>query len=65
MYKEDLQSYLIEEAEYNEQEVKSMSPFELVDAYFTWNGVIGFTEDFLSVVSAAYDVELEGVDDLM
>ncbi len=63
MTREDLQDYLIEEAEYDKEDVMSMSAFELVDAYFTWNGVIGYTEDFLRAVCAAYDVTLEGVED--
>jgi len=63
MTREELQDYLIEEAELDEEEVLSMSDFELVDAYFTYNGVIGYTEDFLSVIGAAYDVTFDGVED--
>lgn len=56
---EELKTYLIEEAEYNEEEVENMTAYELVDAYFTYEGVIGFTYDLLSVVEAAYGVELD------
>lgn len=59
MTKEELQNYLIDEAEYAEEEVMEMSDFELVDSYFSYNGVIGYTADFLEVVAAAYGVEID------
>ena len=58
MTKEELQNYLIDEAEYAEEEVMEMSEFEVVDSYFSYNGVIGYTADFLEVVAAAYGVKL-------
>ena len=57
MTKEELQDYLIEEAEYSEQQVLSMSSFELLDAYLKYNGIIGYTYDIIGVVQAAYDIE--------
>ena len=55
----ELQDYLIEEAEYNEERVKRMSKYQLVDAYLKYNGIIGYTRDILEVVECAYGVELD------
>ena len=54
MTKDELKDYLVEEAEHSQEEVDNMSNFELVDAYLTWNGVIGFTEDIIDVVRHVY-----------
>lgn len=37
---------------------KCMTPFELVKVYLHWNGIIGYTDDILDVVEAAYHVKL-------
>lgn len=63
MTKEELQNFLIYEAEYDENEVENMTPFQLVDAYFSYEGVYGFTEDFLKATAAAYEVELSDLED--
>lgn len=55
---EQLKDYLVTEAEYEEQDVEDMTPFELVDAYMSWQGVIGYTQDFIEAVEAAYGVEI-------
>lgn len=57
MSKEDLKLYLVEEAEYTDDEVNCMTPAELVDAYLGWNGIINWTDDILQVVKAAYEIE--------
>jgi hypothetical protein len=59
MTKEDLQNFLIYEAEYSEDEVLAMSDYELVDNYLVWNGICGYTEDILEVIEAAFGVELD------
>lgn len=58
MNKEDLKLYLVEEAEYTEDDVNCMTAAELVDAYLGWNGIINWTDDILQVVKAAYEIEL-------
>ena len=58
MNKEDLKLYLVEEAEYTEDDVNCMTAAELVDAYLRWNGIINWTDDILQVVKAAYEIEL-------
>lgn len=52
MTKEQLKCYLTEEAEYTQQEVDNMDDYQLLDAYLTWNGIIGYTEDIIDVVKA-------------
>ena len=59
MTKGELQNYLIEEAEYEEEEVLAMSDYELVDNYLIYNGIIGYTGDIIDVIKAAYSVEIE------
>jgi len=54
--KEDLKTYLIEEAEINPNWVNRATPYQLVDAYFKYQGIIGFTDDIFAVVGAALDI---------
>lgn len=54
MTKEELKEYLVYEAEYSQEEVDNMSDYELVDNYLTYEGIIGYTQDILDVVAAAF-----------
>ena len=54
MTKDELKDYLVCEAGHTDAEVESMTDFELVDAYLTWNGIIGYTEDIVDVVRHAF-----------
>ena len=58
MMLEDIQSILIDEAEYDEQEVMEMSNYELIDNWLTWEGIIGYTEDIISAVLDVHGIEL-------
>ena len=51
---EDLKNYLIEEAEYKPTKVNNMTPEELFEAYLTWNGIIGYTQDIMEAYKAAF-----------
>lgn len=62
MTKDDIIATLIDDAEYDEQEVMNMTPYELIDKWLKWEGIIGYTEDILEAVSEVYDVEL--IDDV-
>ena len=59
MTKEQLQNYLIEEEELDEDEAMNATSYELVKGYLEWNGIIGYTIDIINVIEAAYNVELE------
>lgn len=62
MDKKDLKEYLVKETgNYTESEVDDMSNKELLDAYLTWNGLLGWTDNIIQVVEAAFDVELDDV----
>ena len=51
---EDLKNYLIEEAEYKPTKVNNMTREELFEAYLTWNGIKGYTQDYLEAYKAAF-----------
>lgn len=54
MTKEELKEYLVYEAEYSQEEVDNISNYELVDNYLTYEGIIGYTQDILDAVAAAF-----------
>ena len=51
---EDLKNYLIEEADYEPIQVNHMTREELFEAYLTWNGIIGYTQDIIEAYKAAF-----------
>ena len=51
---EDLKNYLIEEADYDITQLNNMTREELFDAYLTWNGIIGYTQDIIEAYKAAF-----------
>lgn len=51
---EDLKNYLIEEADYELIQVNNMTREELFEAYLTWNGIIGYTQDIIEAYQAAF-----------
>lgn len=51
---EDLKNYLIEEADYDLTQLNNMTREELFDAYLTWNGIIGYTQDIMEAYKAAF-----------
>lgn len=53
----DLQSYLVDEADFDVDEVLEMSPFDLVDEWLIYNGIIGYTSNIIDVVKAAFEDE--------
>jgi len=57
MTKQDLKDYLIEEAEFKPEWVNNATPYQLVDAYLKYNGIIGYTDDIFAAVGAALDIE--------
>lgn len=59
MTKEELKQYLIEECEYNESRVERMTPYEMVDAWLRYEGIINYTSSIMDVVSASYGIELD------
>ena len=62
MHKEQkklLQDCLECDCEYPLEVIAEMTPRQKVNAWLIWNGIQGFTDDILDVVSAAYGIILE------
>lgn len=57
--KELLQNCLGCDCEYPLEVIVKMTPRQKVNAWLTWNGIQGFTDDILDAVSAAYGIILE------
>ena len=52
MKRAELRAYLIDEAEYSEEDVNGMTDYEMLDAWLIYNGIIGYTEELIDVLSA-------------
>ena len=57
--KELLQNCLYNDCEFFQMEILEMTPRQKVKNWLEWNGIQGFTDDILDIVSAAYDIILE------
>ena len=57
--KELLQNCLEDDCEFFRMEIAEMSPRQKVKNWLEWNGIQGFTDDILDVISAAYGIVLE------
>ncbi len=58
MSNEDLRDYLVSEAGWEVEEAENLTSRELVQAWLNWNGILGYTDDILEVVEAAYNFTL-------
>lgn len=67
MTKDGIRGYLVCNTEYTDEQVERMTPFQLVDAYLTDNGIIGYTTDIVDVVLHAFGflADNQDVDDLI
>ena len=57
--KELLQNCLYNDCEFFQMEILEMTPRQKVKNWLEWNGIQGYTDDILDIVSAAYDIVLE------
>ena len=57
--KELLQDCLESDCEYPLEVIAEMTPRQKISNWLEWNGICGFTDDILDVVSAAYGIILE------
>lgn len=57
--KELLQNCLECDCEYPLEVISKMTPRQKINNYLIWNGIEGFTDDILDVISAAYGIILE------
>lgn len=54
-----LQNCLESDCEYPLEVIAKMTPRQKINNYLIWNGIEGFTDDILDVISAAYGIILE------
>ena len=52
MNKKQLQDLLINEAEYDEEDVMNMDAYELIDKWLRYEGLIGWTDDIISTIKS-------------
>lgn len=57
--KEFLQNRLECECEYPLEVIAKMTPRQKINNYLIWDGIEGFTDDILDVISGAYGIILE------
>ena len=57
--KDLLQNCLYDDCEFFQMEILEMTPRQKIKNWLEWNGIQGFTDDILDVVSAAYGIILE------
>ena len=57
--KKFLRNCLDRNFEYPLEVIAEMTPRQKINNCLIWNGIEGFTDDILDVVSAAYDIILE------
>lgn len=55
---QDLKNELIDYCEYTEEEVAEMNRYEMVDNWLKYNGIIGFTDDIIKVLSNATGTDI-------
>lgn len=56
MYKpkvDELKNELIDYCEFTEEEVDAMSRYEMFDEWLKYNGIIGYTDDIIKMLSCA------------
>lgn len=56
---QDLKNDLIDHCEYTEEEVDAMNRYEMFDIWLEYNGIIGYTDDIIKMLSSATGVNLE------
>lgn len=59
MEKIDLIEQLLDTGEYELIQLEAMTPYQLLDAWLTWEGIIGYTGQILDVFQAAYSITLD------
>lgn len=55
---QDLKNELIDYCECTEEEVEEMNRYEMVDEWLKYNGIFGYTDDIIKVLSNATGVDL-------
>ena len=57
MTKQDLIDFLVYEAEYDKESVEKMNSKELMDAWLSWEGILGYTNQIIELYQAAHETD--------
>lgn len=52
MKRRELKEFLVEEAEYDKEDVARMTDREMLDAWLAYTGIQGYTDDIIDVLEA-------------
>lgn len=55
---QNLKDELIDVCEYTPERVEDMTRYEMVDAWLKYNGIIGYTDDIITMLSNASGINL-------
>ena len=55
---DELKSELIDYCEFTEEDVDAMSRHEMFDEWLKYNGIIGYTDDIIKMLSCASGINL-------
>lgn len=56
MTREEVEEYLVQEAEYSLEAVLLMTNDEMFDAWLRYEGIIGYTLKILNMIEAIYEI---------
>lgn len=59
MNKQDVKTYLIEEADYSPESVERMSNYQMLDAVLMYEGICGYTQDIIDTIAALWNINLD------
>lgn len=54
----EIKDFLVEEAEYDREDVENMSAQTLVDSVLQWEGICGYTNRIINLIEKAFEVEI-------
>ena len=55
---QNLKNELIDYCEFTEEEVDAMSRYEMFDVWLKYNGIIGYTDDIINMLSDATGIDI-------
>ena len=55
---QNLKNELIDYCEFTEEEVDAMNRYEMVDEWLKYNGIIGYTDDIIKMLSCATGTDI-------
>lgn len=56
---QNLKNELIDYCEFTEEEVDAMGRYEMFDVWLKYNGIIGYTDDIINMLSDATGIDIK------